>query len=105
MDWRQGVLIEQYADRPSRTEKQPAFEALRLPELTYVEYGSGEREMYDLRADPQQIDNIVAAADAALIAALSERVGRMAVCAGAACREIESEPLVAAMATPVASAP
>lgn len=99
-DWRQVLLIEQFANNPSRTEKQPAFEALRLPHLIYVEYGSDERELYDLIADPQEIENLATTADPALIAALSERVARMETCAGDMCREVESEPLPAIVATP-----
>jgi N-acetylglucosamine-6-sulfatase len=101
-DWRQVLLIEQFANNPARTEKQPAFEALRLPHLIYVEYGSDERELYDLIADPQQIENLAATADPALLAALSERVTRMETCAGDVCREVESEPLPAILATPTA---
>lgn len=104
-DWRQSLLIEQFANNPARTEKQPAFEALRLPDLIYVEYGSDERELYDLLADPQEVENLAGSADPALLEVLSERVGRMATCAGEACREIESEPLPAVVATPVISAP
>lgn len=98
MDWRHSLLIEQFANNPARTEKQPAFEALRLPHLIYVEYGSAERELYNLVTDPEQTANLADTADPALLAALSARVGLMQTCIGEACREIESEPLPALLA-------
>jgi arylsulfatase A-like enzyme len=101
-EWRKVLLIEQFANNPARTEKQPAFEALRLPHLIYVEYGSDERELYDLIADPQEIENLATTADPALLAALAERVALMESCAGNVCREVEREPLPKIVATPTA---
>jgi N-acetylglucosamine-6-sulfatase len=99
-DWRQFLLIEQYANNPARTEKQPAFEALRLPGSTYVEYGSGEREYYDLQSDPWETENLAATADPALLKTLSTCVDRMKTCVAAECRAVESEALPAKTATP-----
>ena len=92
-DWRQFLLIEQFANDPTRSEKQPAFEALRLPASIYVEYGSGEREYYDLQSDPWETENLAATADPDLLATLSERVAQMKTCVATDCRAIESEPL------------
>jgi arylsulfatase A-like enzyme len=47
-------------------EVAPNFEGLRTAEgLTYVEYETGERELYDLRTDPEQLTNAYAGADPA----------------------------------------
>lgn len=102
VNWRQTLLIEQFANNPTRTDKQPAFEALRLQDLMYVEYGSGEREVYDLATDPLELENQAAMADPVLLRALSERTARMKTCVGEACRAIESEPLPSVVATPIA---
>lgn len=103
-DWRQELLIEQFANDPTRSEKQPAFEALRTAARIYVDYGSGEQELYDLQADPLQLANLAATANPDLLAALAARAAAMHGCAGATCREIESQPLPAPEATPLAGA-
>jgi hypothetical protein len=48
----------------------------------YVEYQSGPRELYDLRSDPYQLENIYATADPANIAALSARLAELATSQG-----------------------
>lgn len=103
-DWRQELLIEQFANDPTRSEKQPAFEALRTADRMYVDYGSGEQELYDLQTDPLQLTNLAATADPALLQALAARAAAMQGCAGATCREIERQPLPTPQATPVADA-
>jgi hypothetical protein len=71
-----------------------AFNALRTAAgLTYVEYGNGERELYDLRRDPHQPDNRAASADPAWLAALSTRLAELRNCAASRCREIEDRPI------------
>jgi N-acetylglucosamine-6-sulfatase len=66
-DWRDAVLIEhQHPDSstldPDRqglpSGNPPTYDAIRTRFGTYVEYESGEREYYDLRSDPDQLDNV-----------------------------------------------
>ncbi|MFT4040555.1 MAG: sulfatase [Thermomicrobiales bacterium] len=107
-DWRQFGFIEQFVNNPSRTDKQPAFQALRTASMVYVNYGTGEQELYDLIADPYETENRASAADPALLAAYQERAEAMLICAGATCREIEQQPIprwpaAGASATPVVS--
>ena len=59
----------------------PGF-ALRTRHETYVEYADGFRELYDLRTDPYQLQNIYATADPAHIQALSDRLRDLAVSRG-----------------------
>src|SRR3546814_5188404 len=66
-----------------------SFNALRTADWTYVEYFNGERELYDLQADPQQLQNVVTAAEPMLLDKLSRRLAELANCAAANCREIE----------------
>ena len=72
------------------------YGAIRTADRTYVEYGTGERELYNLRRDPHQLDNAVDTADPALVAALSERVAALARCAAEECRRLEDLPTVPA---------
>jgi arylsulfatase A-like enzyme len=65
----------------------PQFAAIRTRDYLYVEYVTGERELYDLNADPYQLESLHTRADPALIEALSQQLARLAACAGASCRE------------------
>ncbi len=65
--WRNAVLIEHRGSPLSVHDpdyQQPAsgspttYEAMRTPSFLYVEYADGEREFYDLRADPFELHNI-----------------------------------------------
>jgi arylsulfatase A-like enzyme len=64
-----------------------AFSALRNQRYLYVEYDNGERELYDMRRDPDQLESLDASpAHARLQARLAERLAALQVCAGASCR-------------------
>ncbi len=91
--WRQALPVELFVDRPEGSTKKPGFDALRAEDFIYIEYATGERELYDLSEDPAQLDNLAASADAGRIEALSERLAALTGCAGAACRAIEDAPL------------
>ncbi|MGI8336771.1 sulfatase family protein [Actinomadura scrupuli] len=68
------------------------FVALRTRRYLYVEYETGEREMYDVVADPYELHDI--AAGNPLLTGLSDRLRRLRECAGESCRAAEdgSEP-------------
>lgn len=67
----------------------PEFHGIRTDRYTYVEYVTGDRELYDNRADPAQVHNLVATADPALLARLSRRVRDLTDCQAADCRTAE----------------
>lgn len=71
----------------------PPFRALRTPDLLYVEYASGERELYDRRNDPYEMENIVDRADPETVAAFSDRVTALSGCARDRCRDLENASL------------
>jgi N-acetylglucosamine-6-sulfatase len=65
----------------------PAYSAIRTPQHVFVQHSSGEQELYDLVADPHQLQNL--AADprfSALKSDLGARLTRLRTCAGDACR-------------------
>jgi arylsulfatase A-like enzyme len=68
---------------------RPGLEALRTEDALYVEYGTGERELYDLEADPYQLDNRYAMADPDLVRYAESRLEALRGCAGATCRTAE----------------
>lgn len=74
-------------------EVAPNFEGLRTAEgLTYVEYETGERELYDLRTDPEQLTNAHAGADPALTARLAVWLESLRKAKTKALRKAEAEP-------------
>ncbi|MCI2432521.1 sulfatase [Candidatus Acetothermia bacterium] len=70
-----------------RAQAIPPYRAIRTQQYLYVEYATGERELYDLIKDPYQLENFVSRADAALLQSLSAQLAKLKTCAGASCRE------------------
>ncbi|QJD29988.1 sulfatase family protein [Methylococcus geothermalis] len=71
----------------------PSFEGLRTAEgLTYVEYETGERELYDLRTDPEQLTNVHAGTDPALTARLAVWLESLRKAKTKVLRKAEAEP-------------
>ncbi|MDP8923924.1 MAG: sulfatase [Chloroflexota bacterium] len=53
-EWRGGIVLEQWASEVS----DRAFTALRTETMKYVAHETGEEEMYDLAADPYELENL-----------------------------------------------
>jgi N-acetylglucosamine-6-sulfatase len=64
----------------------PSFRGIRLLDSVYIEYDTGERELYDLRPDPAELSNRAGSTDAASLVTLSESLRVLRGCAGAGCR-------------------
>jgi N-acetylglucosamine-6-sulfatase len=82
-----GVLEPFYADE--KAGLPPAYAALRTPQAKYVEYSSGEREYYDLKVDPYELQNKAAALAPATAARLAAALQRLKECAGVGCRQAD----------------
>jgi arylsulfatase A-like enzyme len=87
--WRQDFLVEIYTQPTPLLPLQEADEirAVRTRDWIYAEYLSGARELYDLRADPYQLQSRHASASPDLIEGLSVRLRQLATCAGATCQQ------------------
>jgi N-acetylglucosamine-6-sulfatase len=89
---RTGVLVEHFSpgDGGARAGRRggapPTYAAVRTERYTYVEYVTGERQLYDLRADPDQLHNIVATADPEVVQDLAEQVASLRTCKARGCR-------------------
>lgn len=70
--------------------RTPDLRAIRTDRYIFVQYESGEREFYDLQADPYELNNIAKTADPGLLQGLSARLERMSTCAGSACADAEN---------------
>lgn len=100
--WRQCFLIQRGDDgnedvggTPTqagapRPRGNPDFAGLRTKKYTYVEYETGEKELYDLAKDPYQLNNIAKSANVDLLKELSTRLAEMMKCAGESCRKVEA---------------
>jgi N-acetylglucosamine-6-sulfatase len=87
--WRTAGLIE---CRRSKKQHMPGYAGLIMKETSYVEYSSGEKELYDLKADPYQLQNAYQDADPALKQELAGRVDVLRSCEGKTCRAAEDAP-------------
>jgi N-acetylglucosamine-6-sulfatase len=85
--WRTEVLLERGAAGGGRRAQAQAFSAIRTSRYVHAEYGSGERELYDLRNDPGELQSRHADPAYARVAAdLARRLARLRACAGPSCR-------------------
>jgi hypothetical protein len=80
-NWRKDFLVELYRHLPP-AQNGDVIKALRTEHEVYVEYRSGPRELYDLRTDPYQLQNVYATADPGHLAELSRRLAELAVSHG-----------------------
>ncbi|MBA9003199.1 sulfatase family protein [Thermomonospora cellulosilytica] len=94
--WRTAALIEHVGpkfspDDPDRPVayggNPPTYQAIRTQTELYVEYENGDREYYDIAADPHQLHNHIAVLEPARQAELAALLEEYRRCAGATCRE------------------
>jgi N-acetylglucosamine-6-sulfatase len=72
---------------PDTGPGNPKYAAIRTDRYKYVEYVTGERELYDLSADPFEERSVHDSLDYSDVRRqLAERFRRLRVCAGASCR-------------------
>lgn len=87
-EWRSMFLVGKY-----HSKVLPAYTAVRTLDHKYVKYTyTGERELYALRSDPYELQNLANTADPSLISQLNYRLGALDSCAGAECRHAENIP-------------
>ncbi|HWM10898.1 MAG TPA: sulfatase [Solirubrobacteraceae bacterium] len=81
-------------------------QAIRTGTHKYVEHANGERELYDLRSDPDELVNVAGdPAQAATLAQLDARLEVLKTCAGASCVDPQPPALPSPPPPPPASVP
>ncbi len=80
---RKAFLIENWGG------EDRGFQALRSEHRIYVEWNGGEREFYDLRRDPDQLENAYTSLAPAVAEQLAVAVKQFRDCAAASCRQLE----------------
>jgi N-acetylglucosamine-6-sulfatase len=96
-DWRNAVLIEHHgatstgpaSNVPANPDAQtrhsgnpPSYEAMRSKRFLYVEYDDGERELYDLASDPDELHNLAGDLSAQSLATLHSELLALEDCHG-----------------------
>jgi N-acetylglucosamine-6-sulfatase len=67
------------------TKRSFGFQGVRTPNYAYVEYADGERALYDLAADPYELDNRAGDPAATIEAWLHQRTADLDGCSGTSC--------------------
>jgi N-acetylglucosamine-6-sulfatase len=97
--WRDEVLIEHHHPQPSADDPDrqtplsgnpPSYYGLRTRTYLYVEYADGDREFYDLRKDPNELDNRYEDLDEYSKITLSQRLAELKHCRGNGCRRVST---------------
>jgi N-acetylglucosamine-6-sulfatase len=83
--WRSAFLVEhrRSPEEYANVRTIPNYAAIRTGRYNYVEYETGERELYDLNADPAELTNIYNSASQTLISNLQTRLVTLKICARA----------------------
>ena len=89
--WRTAFLEEGWPDtNHPDIPKIPLHKSVHTQQHMFTEYDTGERELYDLNADPYQLQSISrTTANEQLYSALEGRLNALRACSGEACRAAE----------------
>ena len=85
--WRSVVLLE-----AAGGGAPPFYVGVRTETHKYVEYQTGEKELYDLESDPYETESLHETADSSLIRELKAKLNALRNCTGGGCREAEDSP-------------
>jgi N-acetylglucosamine-6-sulfatase len=70
---------------------RPWLKALRTKNYLYVDYKTGEHELYDMRKDPYELNNMYATAPPEITRRLEAQLDALRQCSAAQCRAAESD--------------
>ena len=87
-DWRKSSASQAEA---SEEWGRPWLKALRTKDHLFVEYKTGEHELYDLQSDPYELNNIYDRAPKALVATLNGHLDSLRQCETQDCRAAEGD--------------
>ena len=76
----------------NRGAEIPDYDGVRTSRYAYVQYATGEHELYDLRHDPDEVHNL-ASTRPAVERRLAHRVAQLRRCGGRGCRRTEDRPV------------
>jgi N-acetylglucosamine-6-sulfatase len=82
--WRSAVLLEKLG--------RGAFEGIRTETHKYVEYDNGKKELYDLEADPYELESLHERGAPSLLEDLKAQLDALRSCSEEECRGAEGAP-------------
>jgi len=85
--WRKQLLLENFW---GLEDSVPKFFGIESERYKYIEYDTGEKEFYDLKRDPYELNNIADSVPRPLISRWRARLHALQVCAGGSCRVADS---------------
>jgi N-acetylglucosamine-6-sulfatase len=93
--WRTAFEIRHWRDKKGvRTHKAatlvPSYRAVRTQRYLYVEYETGDHELYDVKTDPYELRNLYDSTNRELIGRLNARLDALDGCSGQGCRAAEN---------------
>jgi N-acetylglucosamine-6-sulfatase len=95
---REGFPVDEREEPEHVVVQVPEYRALRSKRYLYTEYlypgGGEERELYDLRHDPFELENIAGTANASLLRSFSRKLDELQACQAESCRKAEDSALV-----------
>jgi arylsulfatase A-like enzyme len=77
--WRTDVLVENWGLGPTY--------AVRTPDWEYIHNDTEELELYDMNADPWQLQSLHRKVDPSVLASFEQKLQKLLACRGASCRE------------------
>jgi N-acetylglucosamine-6-sulfatase len=99
--WRSCLMVQRganadvQADEGDELHSPWGFHALRTAQYKFTIWANGDRELYDLLADPAELRNLAGSADPVLMGRMTGRLEALAKCRGGECRRLENAPLLA----------
>ena len=85
LEWGRDILLERGPGTLAGTQR--LYTAIRTPRFTYAEYSTGERELYDLAVDPDELESKHASSEyEGIRLELAKRLAALRDCAGESCR-------------------
>lgn len=90
--WRQVFFLQHRLNRQT-IPIIPDYKGLRTSNCTYVQYATSEKELYNLRQDPDQLQNLANVIQPQVIKEYAKRMINLSSCRGKTCRERDLKPL------------
>ncbi|MEN9564968.1 MAG: hypothetical protein RLZZ69_164 [Cyanobacteriota bacterium] len=90
--WRQVLFLQHRLNRKT-IPLIPDYKGLRTPNCTYVQYATGEQELYNLKQDPDQLQNLAKIIRPQVIKEYARRLIHLGSCRGETCRKRDVKPL------------
>ena len=87
--WRTAFLEEAWKEEGGTNARVPTHKSVHTKDHILIENNTGEKELYDLNADPYQLQSKPRTGNEQLYSTLESRLNALRACSGDACRSAE----------------